>query len=78
MVSAKTVKSADSAGGDASSQTLQNHGGWISEELSAVPLKPFNTGLVNALPRVRELIARSVIHPADFSHEKYNGCEIIP
>ena len=41
-------------------------------------VETLHTGLVNALPRVRELIARGVIHPADFSHEKYNGCEIIP
>jgi len=36
------------------------------------------SGLTNALPRVNDLIARGVIHIADFSHEKYNGCEIIP
>jgi len=41
-------------------------------------VETLHTGLVNALPRVRDLIARGVIHPADFSHEKYNGCEIIP
>ena len=35
-------------------------------------------GLTNALPRVNDLIANGVIQLADFSHEKYNGCEIIP
>ena len=31
-----------------------------------------------ALPRVRELIRDGRIRPGDFSHEKFNGCEIIP
>jgi uncharacterized protein len=34
--------------------------------------------LTEAHPRVQDLIAGGVIHPADFSHEKFNGCEIIP
>jgi putative peptide-modifying radical SAM enzyme len=34
--------------------------------------------LSGALPRVRELIEKEVISPGDFSHEKFNGCEIIP
>lgn len=34
--------------------------------------------LIGVLPRVRNLIEEGVIHPSDFSHEKYNGCEIIP
>jgi putative peptide-modifying radical SAM enzyme len=34
--------------------------------------------LINILPRVRDLITTGVIQLADFSHEKYNGCEIIP
>ncbi len=41
-------------------------------------VETLHRGLVNALPRVKDLIARGVIHSADFSHEKYNGCEIIP
>jgi putative peptide-modifying radical SAM enzyme len=36
------------------------------------------TGLINVLPRVKDLIDGGVIHLADFSHEKFNGCEIIP
>jgi uncharacterized protein len=35
-------------------------------------------GLSDVLPRVKDLIAKEVVCPADFSHEKYNGCEIIP
>jgi hypothetical protein len=27
---------------------------------------------------VKDLIDKGVIHLADFSHEKFNGCEIIP
>ncbi len=34
--------------------------------------------LADALPRVRALIASGRISLADFSHEKFNGCEIIP
>jgi uncharacterized protein len=34
--------------------------------------------LNSALPRVKDLIKGEVIHFSDFSHEKYNGCEIIP
>ena len=41
-------------------------------------VETLHAGLTNALPRVKDLIASGVIHPADFSHEKYNGCEIIP
>jgi uncharacterized protein len=36
------------------------------------------TGLTGVLPRVKDLIDKRVIHLADFSHEKFNGCEIIP
>jgi len=41
-------------------------------------VETLHTGLTYALPRVKDLIASGVIHCADFSHEKYNGCEIIP
>jgi radical SAM protein with 4Fe4S-binding SPASM domain len=34
--------------------------------------------LFDALPRVRALIDEGTISPADFSHLKFNGCEIIP
>jgi radical SAM protein with 4Fe4S-binding SPASM domain len=34
--------------------------------------------LVEVLPRVRKLIARGAISMKDFTHEKFNGCEIIP
>jgi len=37
-----------------------------------------HSGLIEVLPRVKDLLACGVIHPADFSHEKFNGCEIIP
>jgi len=41
-------------------------------------VETLHAGLTNALPRVKDLISSGVIHHADFSHEKYNGCEIIP
>jgi putative peptide-modifying radical SAM enzyme len=34
--------------------------------------------LTDALPRVKHLIASGRIGLADFAHEKFNGCEIIP
>ncbi len=34
--------------------------------------------LLSELPRIRTLLDSGVIRPGDFSHEKYNGCEIIP
>jgi putative peptide-modifying radical SAM enzyme len=37
-----------------------------------------HNGLIEVLPRVKDLLAGGVIRPADFSHEKFNGCEIIP
>ena len=37
-----------------------------------------HAGLTDVLPRVKDLIDGGVIRLADFSHEKFNGCEIIP
>ena len=34
--------------------------------------------LVEALPRVRELLDDGTIPRSGFTHEKFNGCEIIP
>ena len=34
--------------------------------------------LVTALPGIRKLIDKGIITQADFMHEKFNGCEIIP
>ncbi|ABS54755.1 Radical SAM domain protein [Methanoregula boonei 6A8] len=34
--------------------------------------------LAGALPRVQDLIRSGRISPGEFSHEKFNGCEIIP
>jgi len=36
------------------------------------------SGLTEVLPRIENLINKGVINSADFSHEKFNGCEIIP
>jgi hypothetical protein len=41
-------------------------------------VKHLHKCLTDALPRVKDLVRREIIHPEDFSHEKYNGCEIIP
>lgn len=34
--------------------------------------------LTEALPQIRSLMERGVVTAADFAHEKFNGCEIIP
>ena len=37
-----------------------------------------HSSLTGILPRIKDLIDQGVIHLSDFSHEKFNGCEIIP
>jgi len=53
---------------------------WKPEERRLVcgTVENLHDALLGALPRVRELIRTGRIAPADFSHEKFNGCEIIP
>jgi uncharacterized protein len=53
---------------------------WGADERRIVcsTVETLYNGLTDVLPRVKDLIARGVIHRADFSHEKFNGCEIIP
>jgi uncharacterized protein len=52
--------------------------GMAERKLVCSTVHTLYSGLTNALPRVSDLIAEGMIHLADFSHEKYNGCEIIP
>jgi len=53
---------------------------WSAEERRLVcgTVENLHEALCNAYPRVQALIREGVITPADFSHEKFNGCEIIP
>jgi len=53
---------------------------WRAEERRMVcgTVKNLHDGLTGALPRVKDLIKEGVIYLSDFSHEKFNGCEIIP
>ena len=53
---------------------------WSADERRMVcsTVKNLHDGLTGALPRVNELIDEGVICLSDFSHEKFNGCEIIP
>ncbi|WML67150.1 MAG: hypothetical protein METHP_00639 [Methanoregula sp. SKADARSKE-2] len=53
---------------------------WEDRErkIVCITVKNLNDALTGALPRVRELIAKKRISLEDFSHEKFNGCEIIP
>ena len=41
-------------------------------------VKNLYSSLTDVFPRVKDLIAGGTIQLKDFSHEKYNGCEIIP
>ena len=52
--------------------------GEAERQLVCSTLKTLYTALPTQLPRVRGLIRNGAIAPADFLHEKFNGCEIIP
>ena len=53
---------------------------WRADERRMVcsTVKNLHDGLTGVLPRVNDLIDEGVICLSDFSHEKFNGCEIIP
>ena len=53
---------------------------WSPEERRIVcsTVENLRGALNGELPRVRDLISCGVISRTDFSHEKFNGCEIIP
>lgn len=53
---------------------------WPDEMRMAVCESVMNlhAGLVEALPRVRRCIDKGLLKEADFSHTRFNGCEIIP
>jgi len=53
---------------------------WKPEERQLVcgTVETLHAALTEALPQVRSLIANGILSPYDFTHEKYNGCEIIP
>ena len=52
--------------------------GTAERQLVCGTVENLHNALTNALPRVRALIAQGRIDTADFVHEKFNGCEIIP
>jgi len=53
---------------------------WPDEMRVAVcdSVKNLMEGLQDALPRIRECIGEGLVRGEDFSHTRYNGCEIIP
>ena len=53
---------------------------WPSEgrELVCTTVRVLLQELSGAIPRIRHLLDSRMITLEDFSHEKYNGCEIIP
>jgi len=52
--------------------------GVVERRIVCSTVENLYAGLTGVLPRVRDLINEGVIHLLDFSHEKFNGCEIIP
>jgi len=53
---------------------------WSTDERRIVcgTVENLHAALTEALPRIRGLIAKETITIERFSHEKFNGCEIIP
>lgn len=53
---------------------------WPEEMRLAVcgSVENLRQGLIEAMPRIRECIDSGLINSDDFSHTRYNGCEIIP
>ncbi len=41
-------------------------------------VRALREGMLDAIPKIRSLIDSEKINPADFSHTRFNGCEIIP
>jgi uncharacterized protein len=52
--------------------------GEAERRLVCSTVENLHEGMKHVLPRVKNLIAGGRIDLADFSHEKFNGCEIIP
>ena len=53
---------------------------WKKQERRVIcgTVENLHDALLDALPKIRERIDQGTIGPGDFSHEKFNGCEIIP
>ncbi len=53
---------------------------WPPEEKAVIcrSVRDLKDSLASAIPRIRMLIASGRIRMEDFSHTRYNGCEIIP
>jgi hypothetical protein len=53
---------------------------WGKDERQQVcgTVENLHDALLEALPRVKMLLDKGTISLGDFSHEKFNGCEIIP
>jgi len=53
---------------------------WSDHERGLVckTVENLHDALTGALPRIRSLIAAGTVTMQDFTHEKFNGCEIIP
>ena len=66
--------------GPTQNNTLANTKPWAKDErrIICTTIENLFFGLTEVLPRIKNLIADGVICPSDFSHEKFNGCEIIP
>lgn len=68
----------DFCGGRCLYSNITQPWGPAERRLVCATVENLHDALHEALPRVRELLDRGIISPADFRHEKFNGCEIIP
>jgi uncharacterized protein len=68
----------DFCGGRCLYSNITRPWGESERQLVCGTVENLHDALQEALPRVRSLIQRGIINLQDFSHEKFNGCEIIP
>jgi putative peptide-modifying radical SAM enzyme len=68
----------DLCGGRCLYSSITKPWGTAARKLVCGTVENLCEALLAARPRIRTLIDNGVVSTADFAHEKYNGCEIIP
>jgi putative peptide-modifying radical SAM enzyme len=68
----------DFCGGRCLYSNITRPWGESERQLVCGTVETLHDALQDALPRVQALIGKGIITLADFEHEKFNGCEIIP
>jgi uncharacterized protein len=74
----KDCRILDFCGGRCLYSNITQPWGEAERHLVCTTVENLHDSLLDALPRVQELIRERKITLADFEHEKFNGCEIIP